>query len=179
MNIAAAMDALKVDDLDRTGRHVLLVLACHADRTTASATVSIERLADELGIGYEAARRAVHRALKAGYLELVGPAQNRPGKIRTLRLRYDPRVVSRYDSSEEKIRLLTPKDTPLESSRRIFKEKRRSAPPLAHREAAIVGAVDNGHRPAHPQTCPCAGTGWIAGDDGAVARCPYRSEAFT
>lgn len=181
MNIAAAMDALKVDDLDRTARHVLLVLACHADRTTASATVSIERLADELGVGYEAARRAISRALKAGYLEVDGPVHNRPGKTRTLRLRYDSEVVSRYDFSVEKIRLLTPKDTPLESSRRIFKEKRRNAPPLAHREAAIDGAVENGHRPPprHPDTCRCAGTGWIAGDDGAVARCPYRSEAFT
>ena len=128
MNIAAAMDALKVEDLDRTARHVLLVLACHADRATATATVPVERLAVELGVSYEAARRAVHRALKAGYIEVDGPVQNRPGKTRTLRLTYDSGVVSRYVPSVDEIRLLPPKDTPLESYLKKKKEKRRSAP---------------------------------------------------
>ena len=174
------MEVLELDIAHRP-KMALLVLACHADRTTASATVSIERLAGELGVAYGTAWRALQGAIAAGYLE-AEPVDNHPSKPRVwhLRSRADARPRSRdYD---DEVARLAPKGRAPARDLRIFKEKREGArSTLAHREAAIVGAVENGHRPPprHPDTCRCAGTGWIAGDDGAVARCPYRSEAFT
>jgi hypothetical protein len=102
MNIAAAMNALKVEDLDRTAKHALLVLACHADESTASATVSVRRLATDLGLSYGATWKALHRAARAGYLN-ADPVDKHPSKARTwhLRSRADARPRSR--AGEKKV----------------------------------------------------------------------------
>jgi hypothetical protein len=174
VNIAAAMEVLELDIAHRP-KMALLVLACHADRTTASATVSIERLAGELGVAYGTAWRALQGAIAAGYLE-AEPVDNHPSKPRVwhLRSRADARPRSRdYD---DEVARLAPKGRALARDLRIFKEKREGArSTLAHREAAIVGAVDNvngnGASHHHPDSCPCGGTGWLAGADATVTRC--------
>jgi DNA-binding MarR family transcriptional regulator len=70
VNIAAAMAALKVRDLDNTARHVLLALACHADREQSVAKVRLLDLADELGVCRGNIHRAVRRAEKAGHVSV-------------------------------------------------------------------------------------------------------------
>ena len=161
------MDALKVDDLDSTARHALLVLACHADRSTASATVSIERLAGELGVAYGTAWRAVHRAMKAGYLD-AEPVDNHPNRPRVWLLNARPR--SRAGANE--VARLAPNRRAPARDLRIFKEKRLETPSFAHREAATDGAVENGNGASHhADSCACGGTGWLAGVDATVTRC--------
>lgn len=62
------MAALKISDLDRNAKHAILVLACRANRYTAMAEVSIPAVAADMGVGDYAARHALDRAVKAGYL---------------------------------------------------------------------------------------------------------------
>lgn len=65
MNIAAAMAVLDEWQLDRRAKHAATVLACRADRHTAQATVSIARVAADMGVNYETARVALQLALAA------------------------------------------------------------------------------------------------------------------
>ena len=75
VNIAGVMAALDVDELDRTSKQVLVVIACRADRA-GGARVSIERIARDCGIAYGTAWRALQRALKAGFVVVDNPGDN-------------------------------------------------------------------------------------------------------
>ena len=164
MNIICAMDALKVTDLDRTARHALLVLACHADRTSASATVSIERLADELGVGYGTAWRALHRAMKAGYLE-AQPVDKHPSEPRVWLLR------GRASARDGVARGMSKGRAPARDLKKKI-EKDWSARDAHSPQAVSAGAVENGNGAGrHPDSCSCGGTGWLAGADATVSRC--------
>lgn len=68
MNIAAVMAALVVDDLDHTAKFALLVIACRTNQHTIRASVSIGRLAQDMGVHRMTAQHAVWRAVDAGYL---------------------------------------------------------------------------------------------------------------
>jgi hypothetical protein len=74
VNIAAAMAALKADDLDSTAKFAVLALACHADREHSVAKVRVAHLAAEMGIDRRTAWSALKRAEKGGYVtvEKVG-----------------------------------------------------------------------------------------------------------
>jgi hypothetical protein len=68
MNIAAVMAALDIWDLDYSAKHALLVVCCRADRHTGRATVSTPRVAADMKVHYDTARRALKRLVEAGYL---------------------------------------------------------------------------------------------------------------
>jgi DNA-binding MarR family transcriptional regulator len=70
VNIAAAMAALKVDDLDSTAKFALVALACHADRDESVAKVRLADLADELVVDRGNAWRALKRVEKAGHVSV-------------------------------------------------------------------------------------------------------------
>lgn len=176
MNISVAMQILKARDIDHTAKCALLMLACYADRGTATATVSMEHLAADLDLSYEATRRGIARAIKAGYLQVVGPS--RPGQVRTLRF-------SRTTQTTYDVRLSAPNRTPQTSYLKRRDREVLEAPPPVPREATNGGPVD---KPVvvsvpndglarlhgikrHPGSCACAGSGWLDAGDGTVTRC--------
>jgi hypothetical protein len=174
VNIAATMATLEVEDLDRTAKQVVHVIACRADLAGA-ARVSIERVARDCGIAYGTAWRALQRAVKAGYVVVENPGDNRC----TWRLtsRVCARSPSRVDDGP--FARSRPKGRAPTRDRRMLRIKdKESAPARARREAAPAVAVDNGHAAPtrHADTCLCGGSGWVAGDDATVTRCPYRPE---
>jgi len=77
MNIAAVMAALEVDDLDAAAKHAVVMVACRADRYTGAALVSVGRVARDMHCHPETARRALQRAVDAGYL-LVEKSVGKP-----------------------------------------------------------------------------------------------------
>lgn len=73
MNIAAYMAALDIWDLDRTAKHAVQAVAGRASRYTGAVTVSAVRLAADMGVHHVTARRALDRAVEAGYLTVDKP----------------------------------------------------------------------------------------------------------
>ena len=71
MNIRAARAALDLDaDVGPVARHVLLALACHADRYTFDATVAGAQLARETGLGRRSVLRAIDELEAAGLVKV-------------------------------------------------------------------------------------------------------------
>lgn len=177
MNIAAAMASMNVDDLDQTAKHALLILTNRAD-LEGETTVSIGRLAKDLSVHYGTAWRALQRLETTGYIA-AQPVGKHPGKPRTWRLRsrVGARMTSRASAND--VARQREKGRAPARDKGSFKEKReRERAASSRREAATGGAVENGHVAAtrHADTCLCGGSGWVAGDDDAVTRCPYRPQ---
>jgi DNA-binding transcriptional regulator PaaX len=76
VHITAAMATLEVDDLDAMARFALLVVCCRVDYPKVSARVGTTRLAANMGVHYDTARRALQRVVNAGYLTV----DNSPGR---------------------------------------------------------------------------------------------------
>ena len=90
MNITAAWAVLKADIKDPSAKHVALVVACHANRSEASARLSVQEIATDMGASYNTARRALDRAVGAGVLAVENPGEM-PTAIRTWRLTAPPK----------------------------------------------------------------------------------------
>jgi hypothetical protein len=150
VNIAKAMGALAIADLDHTAKMAVHVLACHADQHTASATITIECIATELSRAYGTTWRALNRAVEAGYV-VAQPVDRHPNKARTwvLTSRVDARPRSR--DFDKEVARSQPKGRAPARDRRIFKEKREGERTGAiARHPASAGAVDK----APPDVAP-------------------------
>jgi hypothetical protein len=71
MHIAAAMAALRVEDLDPTAKHALLVVCCRANQHTGLATVSTARAAADMQVARNTAAAALGRLVETGYLPWI------------------------------------------------------------------------------------------------------------
>jgi hypothetical protein len=70
VHIDAAMRALYAD-LAPTAKHALLVVAARANQTTGQLTRSVAGVAEDMGVSVWTARRALHAATEAGYLQVI------------------------------------------------------------------------------------------------------------
>jgi hypothetical protein len=77
VKIAAYMAALNIADLDHMTKAAVLAVCARSNQRTGVARVSIDRLAQDLGVHYETARRALNRAVDAGYLTV----DKSPGRV--------------------------------------------------------------------------------------------------
>jgi hypothetical protein len=176
MNIAAVMAALDRDDLDRTAKQVVVVLACRAD-LDGCAQVSIARVARDCGVNYGTAWRAMNRCVKAGVVTVDKLPSS--GRVWKLAVRAHARARSRDD--DQIGRAMTTKSVARGREQKDLKtrikNKERNAASLAQ-SASGAAPVQNGHAAPtrHTDTCLCGGSGWVAGDDATVTRCPYRPE---
>jgi hypothetical protein len=74
--------------LSATTKLVLFVVETYADRHTGLAWPSVETIADDCGLSYEATRKALRSAIEAGLLERVvtGRPFNAPPKVNVYRV---------------------------------------------------------------------------------------------
>ena len=87
MHIAGVMAALEVDDLDRTAKQALVVVCCRADYPSGWVQVSVARVAKDMKLDRNTARKALGRVVTANYLVVDKP----PGLTPTWRL--TPRIM--------------------------------------------------------------------------------------
>jgi hypothetical protein len=78
VNIAAVMAALQIDTADHLAKYAAVVVACRANRYTASVELPTRRVAADMGVNYTTAQRALNRAVKAGFLGVDKPRGRRP-----------------------------------------------------------------------------------------------------
>jgi hypothetical protein len=150
VNIRAAMAALAAAGLDHMAKMAVLVVACRADRHTGAATLSIDLVASDLEVTAQTARRALYRAVDAGWLTV----ENHCGQPNVWRLplvadhRGTPMISSSnpYDQiTGDPCDLVTPNRSLLEKD----KEGANSTSSLAP-----LGKT-------HPAGCACGGVGMV------------------
>ena len=175
MNIAAAMAAIRLDDVPGADKLALLVLAARAGRDVWSVTRSLPALAGDMGVSEATAQRAVARLRRRGYLQVVhrlgttstytlGPPLKMTG-VTPVNMQGVP--PSDCDSTHVNM-------TPLRRKAGERLEGGARPRPVPAAGAVVENAAGtwqpNG-RP-HPPGCECGGTGWLDPDDhGEVMKC--------
>jgi hypothetical protein len=156
VNIKAVMSTLDLWDLDHAAKHALLVVACRAGRQTATAEVSIPRVAADMKVSYVTAWAALDRAVKAGYLSVDKSA----GKTSVWHLA--PSLVAGVTPLTDEANPYNSLRGPLQSlSGEGFLEKREGERvSLAHLPASESAPGEN-LPVAHPPDCICRGIGLI------------------
>jgi hypothetical protein len=174
VNIAAVMAALDITDLDHYAKQAAVVVACRADRTTGTAEVSAARVAADMSVHPNTARKALRRAVDAGRIS-VEFRRGYPPRF-DVRPLYTPTSSTVYPYTQE----VRGTDT-LGVAEGVFGElQKEGARPTSPRTAGAHNPQPTTEPPPvrrHPPHCwRCDGTGWVQTEDGrgvfAVAPCP-------
>jgi hypothetical protein len=158
VNIAAVMAALDNWDLDHSAKHALVVVGCRANRHTGRAPVAIKRVAADMKVDYDTARRALNRVVEAGYLTVEKSVGRR--SVWCLNLAAEPRPhpaaeprgTSRIDDPDLAAEPRPPRGSDAcakESCKEKTKEWHNGARPAA-RKAPAGTAVDGSSSPVPP-----------------------------
>jgi hypothetical protein len=163
MNIRAVMASLDIYGIDHMAKVALTAVACRADQHTGEATVSIGRIAADVGAHYDTARRALVRLVEYGYLSVVDKRGMTPTwKIDLAVLdREVPRGLCGGTSRSVQGDLAV-----LDRDVGVRRRKTKEAPPSTTSKLADDGAGDNGRAAAQAEMA-------AACDPAAIAACNY------
>ena len=164
MNIALYMAVRdNAHDLSHMATSAVLAICARCPRNKDRVAVSIVTIAGDLRCHWDTAARALRDATRAGYLAVDKPANKWVPMAYQVLVAVSPRTqnprtlvaVSTNTAHAQTANIKGLKDW-----------RKEGAPSPARRKAASNGAVDK-----HPDSCRCAGTGWVAAADGTVTRC--------